>query len=77
MFEFAFFVSYFKYQLLSRSVLNILLQGRIVEGNYLDKFPLGEVHEELGIENKKGNVQLATKSKLLAEVVYTKADCAQ
>lgn len=55
----------------------MLLQGRTVEGNYLNKFPLGEVHEELWIENKKGNLQSATKSKLLAEVVYTKAACAQ
>lgn len=36
-----------------RSVLHMILQGRIVKGNYLDKFPLSERHEELWIENKK------------------------
>lgn len=58
-----------------RSVLHMILQGRIVKGNYLDKFPLSERHEELWIENKKGNLQLAklaAESKFFTEVVYTK-----
>lgn len=63
----------------------MLLQGRIVKGNYLDKLPLSERHEELWIENKKGNLQLAklaTAAEFLTAVVYTKqlvhsktADC--
>jgi len=48
------------------------LQGRRVKGNYHDKFPLTDRHEELWIENKKGISQLAklaTESKFLAEIV--------
>lgn len=66
--------SYTNHSLL-RSVLYMLLQGRIVKGNYLDRFPPSERQEELWIENKKGNLQLAklvTEAKFLAEIVYTK-----
>lgn len=58
-----------------RSVLYMLLQGRMVKGNYPDKLPLSERHEELWIENKKGNLQLAklaTAAEFLAAVIYTK-----
>lgn len=57
---------------LLRSVLYMLLQGRTAKCNYLDKPPLSERHEELWIENKKGNLQLAklgTESKFLAESI--------
>lgn len=47
------FTSNINCSLFFRSVLFMLLQGRAVNGNYLDKFPLGKRHEELWIENKE------------------------